>query len=135
MNKSHFAPYLTALVFAAAVTSTLANAVTPAALLADYTAKAGTAASTARGQQLFTQSHGKEWSCASCHGATPNQVGKHASTAKPISALAPAFNSERFTDAAKTEKWFRRNCNDVIGRECTAMEKADVLSWLVSLKP
>ena len=49
-------------------------------------------------------------------------------------ALAPAFNPERFTDPAKSEKWFRRNCNDVLARECTAAEKADVLAWLISLK-
>lgn len=66
--------------------------------------------------------------------AVPTQAGKHASTGKPISALAPAFNPERFTDTAKTEKWFRRNCSDVAGRECTAAEKADVLSWLLALK-
>ena len=39
-----------------------------------------------------------------------------------------------FTDPAKTEKWFRRNCNDVMGRVCTADEKADVLAWLLTLK-
>ena len=50
-------------------------------------------------------------------------------------SMAPAFNAERFTDAAKVEKWFRRNCNDVVGRECTAAEKADVLAWLSTLKP
>ena len=55
-------------------------------------------------------------------------------TGKVIGPLAPAFNPERFTDAAKTEKWFRRNCNDVMGRECTAGEKADVLAWLLTLK-
>jgi len=38
-------------------------------------------------------------------------------------------------DPAKVEKWFRRNCNDVMGRECTAGEKADVLAWLLTLKP
>ena len=74
-------------------------------------------------------------SCASCHGTVPTQTGKHASTGKPIGAMAPAFNPERFTDAAKTEKWFRRNCNDVLGRTCTATEKADVLAWLMTLKP
>ncbi len=89
----------------------------------------------ARGQTLFTSKHGKDWSCASCHTALPTVAGKHASTAKVIGALAPAFNPERFTDPAKTEKWFRRNCNDVMGRECTAAEKADVLAWLISLKP
>jgi hypothetical protein len=106
-----------------------AHASTPAEELAGYTAQA------ARGQTLFTSKHGKDWSCASCHTALPTVAGKHASTAKVIGALAPAFNPERFTDPAKTEKWFRRNCNDVMGRECTAAEKADVLAWLISLKP
>ena len=73
--------------------------------------------------------------CSSCHGTVPTQDGSHAATGKPIAALAPAFNAERFADAAKTEKWFGRNCNDVMGRECTAAEKADVLSWLRTLKP
>jgi hypothetical protein len=49
--------------------------------------------------------------------------------------MAPAFSTARFTDQAKTEKWFRRNCNDVVGRECTVSEKADVLGWLITLKP
>jgi hypothetical protein len=60
--------------------------------------------------------------------------GKHASTGKVISPLAPAFNPQGFTDPAKTEKWFRRNCNDVMGRVCTTTEKADVLAWLLTLK-
>lgn len=81
----------------------------------------------------FTSKHGREWSCASCHGNPPTQTGRHAATGKSIAPLAPAFNPERFTDAAKTEKWFRRNCNDVVGRECTVAEKADVLSWLMTL--
>ncbi|MBV5344631.1 MAG: DUF1924 domain-containing protein, partial [Rhodoferax sp.] len=79
--------------------------------------------------------HGSEWSCASCHTSNPAQEGKHAKTEKRISPLAPAFNPDRFTDSAKTEKWFRRNCNDVVGRECSASEKADVLAWLISVKP
>jgi len=111
-----------------------AYAITAVEQLAAYTARSGTAAQPARGQQLFTARHGKEWSCASCHAATPTVEGKHASTAKAIGPLAPAFNPERFTDSAKTEKWFRRNCNDAMGRECTAAEKADVLSWLLTLK-
>ena len=98
-------------------------------------AQAGTPAAPERGQQLFTSRHGREWSCSSCHGAVPAQTGKHAATGKPIAALALACNAERFTDAAKVEKWFRRNCNDVMGRECSAAEKADVLGWLIALKP
>ena len=124
-----------AVLLAAAGLAPLAYAATPAQLLADYSAQAGGAAAPARGQQLFTTRHGQEWSCSSCHGDVPTQAGKHASTGKPIAALAPAISPGRFTDAAKTEKWFRRNCNDVLARECSATEKADVLSWLVTLKP
>jgi Domain of unknown function (DUF1924) len=110
------------------------QAATPADQLAQYQAQAGAPAQAARGQQFFNATHGKEWSCASCHGATPVGTGKHANTGKPIQPLAPAFNDQRFADTAKTEKWFRRNCNDVLGRECSAGEKADVLAWLLTLK-
>jgi len=128
---------LTGLVTLAFVSLTLhaaAQAATPAELQAGYTAQAAGPADATRGQAFFTSKHGHEWACATCHGATPTQDGKHASTGKPISPMAPAFNPKRFTDAAKTEKWFRRNCNDVLGRECSAGEKADVLAWLLTLK-
>ncbi len=117
-----------------ALTSPLAAAATPAELLAAYTAEAGAAASAVRGEAFFTSRHGREWACASCHGAKPVQDGKHAATGKVIGPLAPAFNPQRFTDAGKADKWFRRNCQDVVGRTCTAAEKADVLAWLVSLR-
>lgn len=109
-------------------------AATPSELLAGYSAEAGAPAQAARGQAFFTTTHGREWSCSSCHGATPTREGKHAATGKAISPLAPAFNPQRFTDAAKAEKWFRRNCNDVVGRTCTPAEKADLLAWLITLK-
>jgi hypothetical protein len=109
-------------------------AASPAELLAGYTARAGAPPVPARGQQFFSSRHGNDWSCASCHGASPVQAGKHVSTGKSIGALAPAFNPDRFSDSAKVEKWFRRNCNDVVGRECTDVEKADVLSWLLTLR-
>jgi len=115
--------------------SSWATAATPPDLLSAYTRQSGVAAQPIRGQELFTTRHGREWSCSSCHGAVPVQPGKHAATGNAIGALAPAVNAERFTDPAKSEKWFRRNCNDVLGRECTNSEKADVLSWLLSLRP
>ena len=61
--------------------------------------------------------------------------GRHVVTGKALAPLAPAGNAARFADPARTEKWFRRNCNDVLGRECTAAEKGNVLAWLVSLRP
>jgi hypothetical protein len=111
-----------------------AHAATPTELATGYASQSGAPAAAARGQQFFTSKHGQDWSCASCHGTPPTQAGKHAATGKVISPLAPAFNPERFTDPAKVEKWFRRNCNDVVGRECSAAEKADVLAWLMTLK-
>ncbi len=112
---------------------TPAQATTPAEQLAAYSREVGAAADPARGQQFFTQRHGAEWSCASCHTARPVDEGQHASTGKRIAPLAPAANPQRFADAAKTEKWFRRNCKDVLGRSCTPAEKADVLAWLLSV--
>ncbi|SEA54449.1 DUF1924 domain-containing protein [Variovorax sp. YR216] len=128
-------PVAAAAWIAAVVVAPAAGAATPADLLAGYVAEAGAAGDPARGQLMFNSRHGRDWSCASCHGAEPTAPGRHAATGKSIAPLAPAFNPERFTDAAKADKWFRRNCNDVVGRECTAAEKADVLSWLIKLKP
>lgn len=104
------------------------------AQLQRFATEAGAAGQASRGQAFFTQRHGGEWSCASCHGSPPTQQGKHASTGKAIAPLAPAFNPKGFTDTAKVDKWFRRNCNDVLQRACSAQEKADVMAYLGSLK-
>ena len=111
-----------------------ALAATPQTELQRWQQAAGQAGDAARGQVFFNQRHGGEWSCASCHGQPPTGDSKHASTGKKITALAPAFNAERLTDSAKADKWFKRNCKDVLSRECTAMEKADVLAYLIGLK-
>jgi len=126
---------LIALALAAAVGASSARATTAQEQLADLSAQSGTAPESARGEQFFTSKHGLEWSCSSCHGPVPTTPGQHASTGKVIKPMAPACNPERFTDAVKSEKWFRRNCRDVVGRECSAAEKADVLAWLLTLKP
>lgn len=110
-------------------------ATTPAELLSGYTRQSGSAPDPSRGKALFTASHGQTLSCAACHGESPLAAGKHATTGKVIGPLAPGANAERFTDAARAEKWFRRNCREVLDRECTAAEKANVLSWLIQLKP
>jgi hypothetical protein len=93
-----------------------------------------TAFNAQRGQQFFNSTHGNDWSCASCHTKNPLQTGKHDVTGKIIQPMAPSANPARFTDVAKTQKWFKRNCKDVVGRECTAQEKGDVLTWLISFK-
>lgn len=90
--------------------------------------------SAARGEVFFKTTHGGEWSCASCHTENPAALGKHAKTGKVVNPLAPSANAERFTDPAKVEKWFKRNCNDVLGRECSAQEKGDVLTYLLTIR-
>ena len=111
----------------------VAHAITPQDLLKTYESKSGKA-SVSRGEQFFNTKHGKEWSCASCHENPPNHETKHIVTGKVIKPLSPNADPTRFTDEAKADKWFKRNCNDVLGRECTAQEKADVLVWLLSVK-
>ena len=90
--------------------------------------------SVERGQAFFTQRHGQEWSCSTCHTSDPRVAGRHAVTGKAIQPLAPVANAARLTDPAKVDKWFRRNCKDVLARECTAAEKGDVIAYLISLK-
>ena len=99
-----------------------------------FSAEAGRAGQADAGRQFFLERHGKEWACASCHGEWPGHNGRHASTAKVLEPLAPAFNPKSLTDPARVDKWFRRNCKDVLGRECSAGEKADVLAWLIGLQ-
>jgi len=118
-----------------------AAAVTPVDLLKGYEASARQDAasfagfSAERGRAFFQSTHGNEWSCASCHTQDPAASGRHARTSKTIAPLAPAANPERFTSAAEAEKWFKRNCNDVLGRACTAQEKGDVLAYLMQATP
>ena len=112
---------------------------TPQGMLERYTlaaqqVDAGFTPAAGRGKVFYNATHGKDWSCATCHTVNPRRSGSHASTHKVISPLSPLANPDRFADSAKTDKWFRRNCNDVLGRECNAPEKADLLSWLLTLK-
>jgi mono/diheme cytochrome c family protein len=129
--------WVAALASAGLLSVPTAQAATPAELLAAYAAKAGTTPSAERGQKLFTADFGRQmgFRCASCHGPIPLGRGKDEVSEKPIEPLAPAANPARFTDKAKVENAFRMNCKDVVGRECTALEKADVMTWLLSLKP
>jgi len=125
-----FQKFFTLLFFVSLNTS----AATPTDLLAGYVSQSGQSANAFKGEDFFKVSHGQKWQCTSCHGKSPTVSGRHASTDKAIEPLAPAVNAKRFTDSAKVEKWFRRNCKDVLARECTAAEKADVLAWLLTLR-
>lgn len=113
------------------------QAATPAEILAGYVAQAGAPGAPERGQALFNQRFkgGLFERCSDCHGAVPTGKGQDQTSEKPIAPLAPAANARRFTEPGRVENYFRLNCKDVVGRECSAQEKADLLAWLISLKP
>jgi Domain of unknown function (DUF1924) len=115
-----------------------AFAETPAEILASIKAEAANTAgfqgfSATRGETFFKAKHGGEWSCSSCHTDNPMNSGKHAKTEKVIKPMAPKANEERFTEPKKVAKWFKRNCNDVLERECTAQEQGDVMTYLLAV--
>ncbi len=104
-------------------------------LLAQYRAQGAEGFDAARGKALWESRHmqsklGEMVSCASCHTSDLAQAGRHLRTGKRIEPMSPAVNPERLTDAAKIEKWFRRNCRWTLGRVCTPQEKGDVLMFI-----
>lgn len=106
-------------------------------LLRTYAAEAGVAGFSAeRGRAFFLAEHvgGKAEtpSCVTCHTADVTQPGQ-TRAGKRIEPLAVSANPERLTDPAFVEKWLGRNCNSVLGRECTALEKGDIVAFLAGL--
>ncbi|WP_375231031.1 DUF1924 domain-containing protein [Roseobacter sp. S98] len=89
-----------------------------------------------RGEELYLKefSSGKPDtpSCTSCHTNDPTQVGE-TRAGKAIDPMAVSVSPERYQTLKKAEKWFGRNCRSVLGRECTAIEKGDFLSFMKGL--
>ncbi|GIL17939.1 MAG: hypothetical protein FMNOHCHN_03607 [Ignavibacteriaceae bacterium] len=94
-------------------------------------------ASIEEGKKLFylerVTSKGEKMSCTVCHTDNPKQSGKSRAN-KVIEPLAPVANPKRFTDQAKIEKWFKRNCQDVLERQCTSAEKESFVMYMKSIK-
>ena len=105
----------------------------PLAAAALLALPAASATPAERGRLFFNADARRDWSCATCHTKDPLAQGRHAVTGKDIAPLAPAANPKRFTDPAKVEKWFGRNCNDVLHRACTPQEKGDFVAYVTSL--
>ncbi|HLT76948.1 MAG TPA: DUF1924 domain-containing protein [Ferrovibrio sp.] len=111
-----------------------------AAILDAYAAKARaadpafTGFSAARGEALFR----REWNggdprtpaCTSCHTANPKQPGRNAKTGRPIDPAAASASPERYADPGKVEKHFSRDCKSVLGRDCTAIERGDHITFM-----
>ncbi|MFH2139463.1 MAG: DUF1924 domain-containing protein [Pseudomonadota bacterium] len=110
---------------------------TPASdsLLAQYKSEGAGKADAAKAKSDWTREvmvEGEKMSCATCHGTDFSKPGKHHKTGKVIEPMSMKVNAERYTDVKKIEKWFKRNCKDAWGRECTAQEKADFLTFLLA---
>jgi len=120
------------------VLSCLASAVYAGAdfgkLYRHYARAGGSNFSAERGRILWLKEHagpgGEALNCTSCHGSDLHKSGKHNRSGKLIEPMAPSVNKNRYTDIEKTEKWFVRNCKQVLKRECTAQEKGDVIRYL-----
>lgn len=89
-----------------------------------------------RGEEIFLSKHigkkGELISCASCHGTNLHEENQNYFTGKQIDALSPKANPKRFTDKKEIEKWLKRNFNDVYNREGTALEKGDVITYIIN---
>ncbi|MGZ8257961.1 MAG: DUF1924 domain-containing protein [Methylotenera sp.] len=94
--------------------------------------------SAADGKFFFNRkiklANGKEMACASCHTSNPADEGKHIVTGKAIRPLSPVVNFKRFADIDKVEEQFTLHCNDIIGSDCTAAEKANYITYLLTEK-
>ena len=132
----------TCILLAMATLPGITRAETPQQILQAHTAEAarqtpGFTPSAQRGKEFFTKKFNvseKMPACLTCHTDNPAQAGRHAITNKNIKPLAPSANADRFTDVAKVNKWFRRNCTEVVGRECNAAEKADYIQFLLEIR-
>lgn len=89
--------------------------------------------SVARGEALYrTRFSGGEAetpACTACHTDNPASGGR-TRAGKDIAPMAVSKSPDRYTDMAKIEKWFGRNCKSVLGRECTATEKGDFITFM-----
>lgn len=115
--------------------TTLLAATAVEQLLQEYQSQGASQFSAKQGKAFWIEKFSvagetQQRSCAACHTANVRQNGKHATTGKEIKPLAPSVMSKRLTNPKKIRKWFRRNCNWTLGRECSAQEKGDILMYL-----
>ena len=107
-------------------------------LLNEYQQLAAEPFNAKTGEALWLQTFSSQRSpasrsCTSCHTSNPRNSGKHVRTNKAIDPIAQSTSADRFSDIKKIRKWLKRNCKWTLGRECTAQEKGDVLSYLRDL--
>ncbi|MBL4692197.1 MAG: DUF1924 domain-containing protein [Magnetovibrio sp.] len=130
---------------------TIICALTLGAALVGTTATAQAAGDAAAGEAFYnTEIAGNKYAksapgynkvgCVTCHSSNLRNNGAHIKTGKIIGPMAASAGRislggktyTRFTDNKKMAKWFKRNCNGVLGRECTPTEKDNFLAFVKS---
>jgi len=116
--------------------------------------------SAERGEAIYRAPHvikgAGVWSCASCHLKDPRYSVRAHRTDIPcrachvindwehpdpkhakkriIDPFAPSANALRLTDAYRVDSFLKLNCLLLMQRECTTMEKGDVIAYLLSIE-
>ena len=116
--------------------------------------------SAERGHAFYIEPHAVKgagvWSCASCHLKNPRysvlahrtdipcrachvihdweHPDPHTAKKRVIDPFAPSANPQRLSDGHRAETFLRVNCLLLLKRECTALEKGDVITWLMTIE-
>ena len=140
MNKFRQIALILPAVFVAVILigAPLAHAGALEDMMASYEAAGAGPFDVTRGKAMWTKTHndsetGQQRACASCHTDNLALAGKHKKTGKVIDPMAPSANPERLTEVKKIKKWFKRNCDWTLGRECTPQEQGDFLTYIKGL--
>jgi len=126
---------LTTIILIAYSNAAMADNITVNQLTADYKSQGAGIGNLQAGEQLWNKTFsGKapfsERRCATCHTSNLSNKGKHARTGKALKPMSPSANNKRLSNLKKVKKWFKRNCKWTLGRECTAQEKSDLLTFM-----
>ena len=85
-------------------------------------------------ETVFGHSGAIRAECAACHVGGMPRPGDRGHIRRDIKPMAPSANPDRFTDQGKSDLWFDANCNYVLGRACSAREKGDFITYLLSVR-
>jgi hypothetical protein len=77
---------------------------------------------------------GKDLSCSACHTDNPANVGKHNESGKAIQPMSPVVNPKRFSEVQKSEKGFTKHCKDLYGKDCSAQDKGNFITYVLTTK-
>lgn len=89
------------------------------------------------GRAFYTKKvevNGKDLSCSACHTDSPANTGKHNETGRAIKPLAPSVNPKRFSNRNKSEMAFSKHCRDLYGKDCAPGDKANYVTYLLTIK-